>query len=903
MIRQNHAETETAAGSERKTGNGQEHSEDLSRVLPVIMAGGEGRRLLPMTETVPKPLLPVGGISALERLLALLAETGFSRAVITVRYLGDMIEKTLGDTCRGVRLSYLYEEGETPLGTAGGVRAAAKRFPDGWDTLLILSGDAVTNADFSAFYRFHRANAADASLLSVHVSDPSAYGLILADGTRRITGFREKPSPSETVTDEVNTGIYLLERTFLRFIPETGAADFGSGVFPHALSEGARLYAFLSDAFWCDVGSFAAFRACSLALADGKKTDIPPHETPSSRLLPPALRGNCVGKSCFLHESAVVRESVLFDRVTVEAGAAVLRAVLCSDVKIGRGATVGAGSVIGEGAVIGAGAVLPRGTRVPAFSSVPASDTAAGEDAAFAGEGENAPLPAQDGILSGRRLEDGYVLSVREMQVCGTALPDTAFCVRFGERVGAFCKKNGMQPVFFLTEEDEALSSAENLVLEAVRCACGCPVFVFRGVCAWDAAFGTLPELPSDDAQEKDFLRLVFFLSASAQEKNRSAALFSPAVRLADGHGAPLGGKDEKKLEEMISAPLREFSGEERGTDAALYSPVEIPAARAMMRYRAACLTDGFSCPPAYRLAYRIENAAGEDALSLYGGLPKEADLRMLSGLFSSYFGLETPGAALTVSLVRDPVTGEGIPTITEEDTHGDETVPVSLRRRTFGLWELAAMSFFRCPADKAPVRRDRAYETGNGIPVPADAPLWLDAFADAAGVSLIRSARPLGLRTVTSDATALLFTVGRTLSLRGGTLSCFWAECAARAAEQKTARANAPASVRRTAESAVPASAAILRRLSDVMPESAENAGENENGWEHLFVPDAVGVVSARRDGSAVRVAQTRAHTLKITADAYSSEQAEALFSETEARLLALSGTPEEPHKTEKKD
>ena len=195
-------------------------------MLPILLAGGEGVRLRPITADLPKPLIPVDGVPAICRILDTLSALGADRAVITVRYRADDIIRLLGDSYAGIRLFYSREE--QPRGTAGGVRDAWDRYAADSDIdALIISGDAVFTCDLAAFSAFHRDIGASASLLCVRVPDPGAFGTVISDSTGRITAFSEKPCAAETLSDTVNCGIYCMTRAFLEQIPTDGTPDFG----------------------------------------------------------------------------------------------------------------------------------------------------------------------------------------------------------------------------------------------------------------------------------------------------------------------------------------------------------------------------------------------------------------------------------------------------------------------------------------------------------------------------------------------------------------------------------------------------------------------------------------------------------------------------------------------------
>ncbi len=477
-------------------------------ILPILLAGGEGTRLRPITADLPKPLIPVDGVPAICRILDTLASLGVARAVITVRYLADRIIDCLGAEYAGIRL-YYANEADAPRGTAGGVRDAWDTYASSADTdALVISGDAVFTCDLAAFAASHRRRNADASLLCVSVPDPGAFGIVNTDGQGRITAFSEKPCAAETLSDTVNTGIYCLTRAFLETVPQDGTPDFGQDVFPQALRRGDRLYAFESDDYWCDIGSFSAYLACSLDISAGR---IPGVLTPRTHpQLPPHTSDCSVGWECFIPSSASVRGSILFDRVVIGAGASVSGSILCADVHIGDRTVIEPGCVVGGGCHIGDGLHLPRGTRLepgsilqntPQSPSGHAADIYAARDA-FDGGAQLTPY-----------LTDiGYALSV-------SAQPEPETAVAFARALAAFAVRQRCALFLCRAEDTPALHSLQKLVTEALACTEHVPgtLSVF---CADDdvlpLSVARMPSLPLPDRQsEQRILRVVFLRRGS----------------------------------------------------------------------------------------------------------------------------------------------------------------------------------------------------------------------------------------------------------------------------------------------------------------------------------------------------------------------------------------------------
>ena len=304
----------------------------------IILAGGEGKRLRPITAKMPKPLVPINGIPAIELIIGQLADAGITEAAVTTGYLAEMLENSLGGECRGVKLTYFREK--TPLGTAGGI-IPARDFIAG-DDFIVASGDSVSDISFSdASDRFFDMGRSPMIILS-HADEPGEYGVVLTDGGGRVTGFSEKPSISSTCSDTVNTGNYIFPAEIFDSIPEGVGYDFGRDLFPALINEGKPVVSFCTDSYWCDIGDCASYYGANMRQTGGENSAEP----------------GCIA------EGADVKSSVVMKGCTVAPGARIDGAVLCPGVKVGDGADIGKGCVIGDSSVIGAGAVVAAGTRL-----------------------------------------------------------------------------------------------------------------------------------------------------------------------------------------------------------------------------------------------------------------------------------------------------------------------------------------------------------------------------------------------------------------------------------------------------------------------------------------------------------------------------------------------------------
>lgn len=356
----------------------------------VILVGGEGTRLRPLTYDTPKPMVPLFGVPFLERMLVRLRNAGVTEAILASGYLPRAIEEHFGDGSRvGMRVTYVVEE--SPLGTAGALRNVAGHIEGAF---FVLNGDVLTSLDLRAMLAFHEAKGGAGVLHSIRVEDPSAFGCIVHDDQNRISSFVEKPPRDQAPTDEVNAGTYLLERRVLDAIPAGRNVSIERETFPQLLAAGERLYAFVTGDYWLDVGRPQQYLQAHGDVLDGKlvlalagdrfpergtywfvgASDLP------SNVLPPAYLGTDIaldasatigpyavlGDRCRVGAGASVRDSIVWDDVEIGDGAQVADAILASNVSVGRGAIVTSGAVVGRDARIPAEAVLEPDARVVA---------------------------------------------------------------------------------------------------------------------------------------------------------------------------------------------------------------------------------------------------------------------------------------------------------------------------------------------------------------------------------------------------------------------------------------------------------------------------------------------------------------------------------------------------------
>src|SRR3989440_10692631 len=243
----------------------------LGSMQAVVMAGGEGSRLRPLTINRPKPMVPIVDKPCLGHIFELLKRHGIEESFVTLQYLASVIQDSYGDGGGiGMRLRYSIEE--TPLGTGGSVRQIAGDL-DG--TFLVISGDALTDIDLSKVIAFHRERGAAVTLTLVHVPNPLEYGVVITGEDGRITKFLEKPSWGEVFSDTINTGIYVIEPRVLERFAVGEGFDFSKDLFPQLLADGEPLYGYVAEGYWTDVGSIDEYSRANADLLRAKMKSEP----------------------------------------------------------------------------------------------------------------------------------------------------------------------------------------------------------------------------------------------------------------------------------------------------------------------------------------------------------------------------------------------------------------------------------------------------------------------------------------------------------------------------------------------------------------------------------------------------------------------------------------------------
>ncbi len=314
----------------------------------VVLVGGEGTRLRPLTWTTPKQMLPVGGRPMIERVLERLAAHGIDEAVLSLGYKPDAFIDAYPDgRCAGVALRYAVED--EPLDTAGAIRFAALESGLA-ETFVVVNGDVITDLDVTGLVRFHRQCRAEATIALTPVEDPSRFGVVPTDKSGRVVAFIEKPTPGEAPTNLINAGTYILEPSVIDRVPGGRRVSIERETFPSLVAQG-RLYALASGAAWLDAGTPATYLEANLPYAEDPD--------PSCRKADGAVvKDSVIGSGVVFGPGSVVESSVLMDGVVVGEGSEVRGSI------VGRGATIGAGSTVESLSVIGAGFEVAAGVHL-----------------------------------------------------------------------------------------------------------------------------------------------------------------------------------------------------------------------------------------------------------------------------------------------------------------------------------------------------------------------------------------------------------------------------------------------------------------------------------------------------------------------------------------------------------
>ncbi|MDP4152408.1 MAG: sugar phosphate nucleotidyltransferase [Bacillota bacterium] len=357
----------------------------------VIMAGGEGSRLRPITCDTPKPMVPLLGKPVMEYIIALLKNNGITDIAATLQYLPRVITDYFDDGSRfGVNLRYFIEE--KPLGTAGSVKNC-ETFLDG--DFLVISGDAVCDFDLKSAIKWHKSKNAAVTIVLTHIHNPLEYGVVMTDDTGKVTRFVEKPAWNEVFADTVNTGIYIVNSDVLNLIPGDTVFDFSKDLFPKLMNDGVSIYAYDAEGYWCDIGDINAYTASNIDSLNDKFNLYTKHENNTNKFKgckinepvyfgdgvnigegstigPNVIIGDftSVGKNCRLSHSIIHSYSRIGDNCELQGAVTCHAAVLKKGVSLQEGSVIGANCIIGDNVQINPNVKIWNNKTIPEHAHI-----------------------------------------------------------------------------------------------------------------------------------------------------------------------------------------------------------------------------------------------------------------------------------------------------------------------------------------------------------------------------------------------------------------------------------------------------------------------------------------------------------------------------------------------------
>ncbi len=344
----------------------------------IILVGGEGTRLRPLTCNTPKPMVPVLNRPFLEHMIEHLSSHGIDDIILTLCYLPDHIQSHFGDGSKfGVKLTYIVEE--SPLGTAGAVKNIEDMLDD---PIFVFNGDIFTELDLTEMLSLHYKRGAKVTIALTPVNDPTIYGLVETDRDGRVRRFIEKPSWDAVTTNMINAGSYILEREVLEYIPPSSYFTFERGLFPGLLKMGEAVYGYPSNTYWIDIGTPERYMKLHHdlmlggAFREGVRDKLNIHPTAEING-PVALGKDCVigpgvlimgptviGDGCRIEEGSVIEGAILWRNVHIGNRVVLKNCIIADNTIAGDGCGIDDGSIIGENVIIGNGNKLARGIRV-----------------------------------------------------------------------------------------------------------------------------------------------------------------------------------------------------------------------------------------------------------------------------------------------------------------------------------------------------------------------------------------------------------------------------------------------------------------------------------------------------------------------------------------------------------
>jgi mannose-1-phosphate guanylyltransferase/phosphomannomutase len=418
----------------------------------VIMAGGEGTRLRPLTSLRPKPMVPIVNRPIMEHIVGLCHWHGIDDIVATLQFMPQVVRDYFGDGEEwGVRIEYATED--IPMGTAGSVKNAESLL--GGETFVVISGDALTDIDLNDLVAAHKAKGAAVTIALKRVPDPLEFGVVVTDTEGRIERFLEKPTWGQVFSDTINTGIYVIEPEVLQFVPDHGQFDFAADLFPMLLEKGYPLYGHVTERYWTDVGSLQSYIQAHWDVMDhkvglyvpgvqgngdvwiGEGADVDRDAVVGTKVVIGAnakIRAGAsvgdyaiIGDSCLVSSGASVSRSIVWSDSFIGEGAEIVGAVICRRVDVRARSRVETGSVIGDESYLGQGAVVGADVAVYPFKRI---EQGAVQTTSLIWESRGVrSLFGTDGISGLTGVDITPELALRVAQAYATTLPAGAHVV------------------------------------------------------------------------------------------------------------------------------------------------------------------------------------------------------------------------------------------------------------------------------------------------------------------------------------------------------------------------------------------------------------------------------------------------------------------------------------------
>jgi len=411
----------------------------------VVMAGGEGTRLRPLTSNQPKPMVPVANKPCMEHIVELLKRHGIEDVIVTLAFLPKAIRDYFGDgSDLGVNINYSVEQ--APLGTAGSVKNAEENLGE---RFIVISGDAMTDFDLTAIIAEHERRQAMVTIVLKHVENPLEFGVVVVNDEGRIERFLEKPTWGQVFSDTVNTGIYVLEPEVFNYIPAGQAYDFSQELFPKLFELGKPLYGTIADGYWQDIGSLGQYLAANRDVLDGKvQASIPGIRLENGifvgenvsidsldHITGPAVIGNyakidrnarigaysVLGSNVVVKDHAETRFSVIDANTYIGSGTKVYGAIVGKNIDVKPGATISEGAAIGDECVIGEQAYIAPDVKIYPFKTV---ESGAQINSSIIWESRGtSQLFGKDGVVGLINVDITAELALKLAMAYGTTLP------------------------------------------------------------------------------------------------------------------------------------------------------------------------------------------------------------------------------------------------------------------------------------------------------------------------------------------------------------------------------------------------------------------------------------------------------------------------------------------------